>query len=101
MTMHATYASSLEIERLAWGSLEASLAYPQMQYVVDKFHARGHVDPWCKQNCHPEAAGNKELIQQINTSVCEITFARLSRFKQMTRKNEPVDLLVFRAGGRG
>eukprot|EP00973_Karenia_brevis_P031302 4320537-Karenia_brevis.AAC.1 len=38
------------------------LAFPRMQYVIDKLHAKGHVDQWCKENCHPRVPHNAELI---------------------------------------
>lgn len=57
-----------------------------MLYVTDKFHSRGHVDPWCLDNCGPGVPENSEAIDAMNTSICEITFAWLARFKHMTRK---------------
>lgn len=62
------------------------LAYPEMRYIIDRFHARGHVDAWCLANCHPKAPEVQGLLDGINTSICEITFARLSRYKHMFRK---------------
>ncbi|CAE7578556.1 unnamed protein product [Symbiodinium sp. CCMP2592] len=72
--------------RATWNSMAASLAFPNVRYIVDKFHARGHVDEWCRLNCHPGLEENKACVEEINTSICEITFSWLARFKQMTRK---------------
>ena len=38
------------------------LAHPEIRYVVDRFHARGHVDEWCIANCSPKAPGLGELV---------------------------------------
>lgn len=64
----------------------ASLAYPNIIYVVDRFHARGHVDPWCLENVHPKSPLVSKYVEEMNTSICEITFTWLSRFKHMYRK---------------
>ena len=25
-----------------------------MNYVVDRMHFKGHIDPWCRNNCDPD-----------------------------------------------
>jgi hypothetical protein len=44
------------------GDSEAAklLAFPSVQYVTDRLHARGHVDSWCLANCAPDAEVNRE-----------------------------------------
>ena len=68
------------------GETSQSLTFPRVKYIVDKFHARGHVDQWCLEHCHLGAAAKKELVDAVNTSICEITFSWLARFKSVTRK---------------
>ena len=34
-------------------STETSKILQNMEYVVDKFHFKNHVDTWCKNNCNP------------------------------------------------
>ena len=69
-----------------WSPLAASLAYPAMKFIVDKFHSRAHVDEWCVKHTSPKAPENAEDANNINTSICEITFAWLARCRHMTRK---------------
>ena len=64
-----------------WLCKHPKLCYPSLRFVIDKFHARGHVDPWCRQHCHPDAPGNAERLQLVNTSACELLFAWLSGYK--------------------
>ena len=66
-----------------------------MKYIVDKFHSRGHVDAWCVANCGPNVPENSEVVTEINTSICEITFAWLARFKRMTRKMNQFSFWFF------
>ena len=63
-----------------------SLAHPAIRYIIDKFHARGHVDPWCLEHCHPKAQEVQGLLDGVKTSICEVTFAKFSRWKHMFRK---------------
>ena len=67
--------------RAADGTMAASLAYPSMQYIVDRLHAKGHVDPWCKQHCLPDVPSNAALLQNRNTQACEQKFSILGRHK--------------------
>lgn len=69
-----------------WGPLAASVAFPAMKFIVDKFHARTHVDEWCLKHTSPSAPENQTDANAINTSICEITFAWLARYRHMTRK---------------
>ena len=68
------------------GSLATELAYPNMIYILDRFHARGHVDPWCLANVHPDVEENAKHIEGKNTSACEIFFSWLARYKHSFRK---------------
>ena len=64
----------------------ASLAFPRITYVVDRFHARGHVDKWCLENCHPDVSAVQGLMDGIKSSICETTSSWLGRYKHMARK---------------
>lgn len=57
------------------------LAFPHVQYIIDKMHARGHVDQWCKANCHPEVPSNAEAIRGLKTPACETKNSVLGRHK--------------------
>lgn len=67
-------------------ALAASIAYPAMRYILDRFHAPGHVDPWCLANCHPENDENKGCMTGVNSQSCEILFQWLARYKHIFRK---------------
>ena len=71
--------------RAALSFLAHSLSFPQMRYILDRFHAKGHVDPWCLEHVHPENDGNKQLIEGKNSSRCEILFTWLKNYKHMFR----------------
>ena len=76
------YASNRE----GHSTFAQTLSYLDVAFVIDKFHARGHVDPWCSQHCAPRTTENAQLVCNANTSICEITFAWLARYKHMVRK---------------
>ena len=61
--------------------LAKRLAFPSMKYVIDKLHAKGHVDAWCVANCVPDSPGNAELLKGFKTSVCETMNSVIGRRK--------------------
>eukprot|EP00971_Amphidinium_carterae_P339476 6477309-Amphidinium_carterae.1 len=61
------------------------LRWPQMTYIVDKLHARGHVDEWCRENCHPNLPAHQQLLEEANTSTCETLFTWFSGYKPSFR----------------
>ena len=65
--------------------LAARLAYPAIRYVVDKLHAKGHVDPWCKANCLPDVPENAAAIRGVCTPRCEIVNSVIGRHKFVLR----------------
>lgn len=67
------------------GGLAEKLSYPRMRYVLDRFHASAHTDPWCKENVHPGTPENVALLGDRNTSACEILFHWLARYKHSFR----------------
>ena len=71
------------------------LAFPQLKFVVDRLHSRGHVDPWCLQNCVASAPCNQDLIRGINTSICEQSFSRLGRHKFVVRSMDRLTSAMF------
>ena len=43
-----------------WLANENRLHYPSLRFIVDKFHARGHVDLLCRSNCFPGTPENQK-----------------------------------------
>lgn len=37
----------------------------KMDYVVDRMHFRGHVDPWCREKCDPDKLAAMERVHII------------------------------------
>lgn len=68
-------------KRSGHSELAARLAYPSIRYVVDKMHAKGHVDPWCKANCHPDVPQNADAVRGVCTPRCEIVNSVIGRHK--------------------
>ena len=68
-----------------WFPLCPHLRYPQVGFVIDKFHSASHTDTFCRQNCSPKTAENSARLQGVNTSACEILFQWLSGFKASFR----------------
>ena len=73
--------------------LASAMAHPRVKYVIDRFHAKGHKDPWCLANCMWSSPENEELIQQLrrpgakfNDSICEQLFSKLGRHKFVVSK---------------
>ena len=78
-----------------------------LYFVIDKFHFKGHIDPWCHQHCNPYlfpdlkevythalkehsyGAGfslvNFYYCVQVDTETCEQLFSWLSRYSRITR----------------
>ena len=61
---------------MAW-----SIAYPQVHYVLDRLHASGHKDEWCKQNVHYDLPEYAPQLMGFNTQACEQCNAYLARMK--------------------
>ena len=61
---------------MAW-----SIAYPQLHHVLDRLHAPGHEDEWCKQNVHHELPEYAQKLLGFNTEACEQCNAFLARLK--------------------
>ena len=73
--------------------LARRLAFPNTRYIVDRFHARGHVDIWCKQNCMHDSPDNVHTWEQArcgaertNCSICEQLFSKVGRHKFVVSK---------------
>jgi len=68
-------------KRHGQSEMAARLAYPCIQYIIDKMHAEGHVDQWCKENCHPDVPGNAEAIRGVRAPACETVNSVVGRHK--------------------
>lgn len=47
----------------------------------DSVHEKSHTRPMCKRLMNPDHGSNKEVMQDINTSVCEQFFSYLTKFR--------------------
>eukprot|EP00974_Lingulodinium_polyedra_P058426 5626555-Lingulodinium_polyedra.AAC.1 len=68
-------------KRAQTGAFARSLAHPALRYVVDRWHARNHVDAWCLANCHPDAPVVQGLLDGFKSSACETVNSWLSKYK--------------------
>lgn len=68
-----------------WMDSQPRLTYPQTKFVLDKFHAPSHRDPWCKQHCCPKVPENARLLAGVNSSSCEFLFSWFSKFRSSFR----------------
>lgn len=68
-----------------WVSSYPALTYPQMHYIIDKFHSRTHCDAWCQSHCSPSVPENQSRIQGHNSSACELLFSWFSLYKPSYR----------------
>ena len=71
--------------RASTSDFAKALAYPAIKYILDRFHARAHVDAWCLQHVHPEIDENAQLVEGRNSSACEQCFSWLRKYKHMFR----------------
>eukprot|EP00973_Karenia_brevis_P093338 12416904-Karenia_brevis.AAC.1 len=53
--------------RAAVSARAQSLYYPHMHYILDRFHAPGHVDQWCKDNVCPATEEHQRIADGVNT----------------------------------
>ena len=69
--------------------MAGSIAHPQLRYILDRLHAAGHKDEWCRQNVHhalfeyaPQLLGfNTQACEQCNAYLARLTF-RLRHFQR-------------------
>jgi hypothetical protein len=47
-------------------------------YIVDEYHASGHVGQWCSENVLPKLAVNAALLNGFPTNICETINSELS-----------------------
>ena len=80
----------------------------KLSIVIDKMHFKGHIDPWCKENCNPykyRECKDSECAQsgyftycitfQVDTEVCEQVFSWLSRYARITRHTNRETFLFY------
>ena len=63
----------------------AAMRLANTVWIVDKFHAVGHTDAFCKAHCDPSLPQHAERLQNVRTSVAEFTFTWLSAYKHQTK----------------
>jgi hypothetical protein len=71
------------------------MVYPNVKYVVDRFHSKGHADRWCVDNCLHTTEENTAIMKDVNSSVCQQQFSSLGRFKFMVSKMGRATAAVF------
>jgi hypothetical protein len=76
-------------------TLAQRLAFPHMNYITDELHSKGHVDPWCLQNCSPKLPANQELLNGFKTSASETVNSVLGRHKFTIRNMKPLTRSFF------
>lgn len=93
--------------RIAYTEHTKQLASVEM--VVDKMHMKGHIDPWCLQNCNPSKFESLHKVPcliymfpntscyllQVDTEVCEQVFSWLSRYSRITQKMSQDTFMFF------
>lgn len=82
----------------------------EMAYIVDEYHASGHVGEWCSKHCLPGLEVNKALLHKFPTNICEIMNSELSplghvihhmgRWTSQLYTHEMVDVLNMKTLGR-
>ncbi|CAK0853929.1 unnamed protein product [Prorocentrum cordatum] len=60
----------------AEGSMAARLG--GFQFILDRPHSLGHVDPTCRNECFPTVAANEATLGSFPTPICESVNAQLS-----------------------
>ena len=71
------------------------LAFPNVRYVTDRLHAKGHVDQWCLQNCSPTAECNAAVMEHVNSQSCEQLFSQVKLHKSSVRVMGRLTALFF------
>ena len=59
--------------------------FSERKFVIDKFHFRNHIDPWCHQNCDPNEVPE---LDGMNTEICEQMFRGINQKKNCKGMNE-------------
>ena len=60
--------------------------FSERKFVIDKFHFRNHIDPWCHENCDPNEVPE---LNGLNTEICEQLFRSINQKKDCKGMNEP------------
>jgi len=70
------------------GSVLAKKA-SHLNFIVDSFHASGHVGTWCRANLMPTLPGNKIILDGFPTSIAEVVNASFSPLKHTIHHMAP------------
>lgn len=63
-----------------------------LNIVVDKMHFKGHIDPWCQENCNPYTFSE---LEKVDTEICEQIFSWMSKYARITQHMNRVHFLFF------
>ncbi|CAJ1338621.1 unnamed protein product, partial [Effrenium voratum] len=58
-------------------------------YIIDEFHAPGHVGKWCRRHLLPSLAENKRKLDQFPTSIAEVVNASFSPLRGTVHHQGP------------
>lgn len=61
---------------------EVSKKIASLDFRIDRFHFKNHVDDWCKVHCNPK---DSVFLTDVNTEACEQLFAWFSKYSSMTK----------------
>lgn len=86
LTEFICYDDACHLKRFARNPVRASLTYhtaqlASVEMAVDKMHAKGHTDPWCKANCDPS---NFTALMKVHIYIC-ITSVLITSLQYISR----------------
>ena len=58
----------------------------ERKFVIDRFHFRNHIDPYCHENCDPNEVPE---LRGMNSEICEQLFRGINEKKNCKGMNEP------------
>eukprot|EP00435_Cladocopium_sp_Y103_P014022 s3136_g3.t1 len=66
-------------------ALATRLAYPNVRYILDRWHQAGHTDDWCRTLCRADTEENQAVLSGVNTSRAEAWNSLVSRHRWVLR----------------
>ena len=61
------YDDACHLKRYATNPIRSTLTntakqIATMNFVVDRMHFKGHIDPWCRENCDPDKLEAMKMV---------------------------------------
>ena len=66
-------------------ALAARLAYPNVRYILDRWHQAGHTDDWCRANCRTDTEEHQAVLSGVNTPRAEAWNSLVCRHRWVLR----------------